>query len=708
MSGFPIRAGIAAAAGCGLWLSTFSSSMAATNDVPKPAILKISGYGLLGNRELKRILRTLELEGKKPAFFSPDFVEDAAMILTSRVKRDGYLQPALNIHLMLADGSTMEVKVAKMIENPLPRPLVVVRAEFKIEPGVLFHYEDLQFSGLETLSEKQARSYFIESGALFHLKGLRSYTPEKLRHGLSSLTAVLEGQGYRDAGAEADQISRDDKTGAVRVHVIVHQGRKFLVRSVREEFFYEEKAEPTEARTVFLNQPYSKTWLEDFSLSLKTNQYPRGYADVSVDVKTLEQKRAGEDFEVALLAQVKSGPQVRIGAVTFQGEKRTRQWYMQRRVRVKRGELLNRVAVEQGRYRLAKLGIFDSVDLDYREVDPHTREVLYRVKEGKTRDLSLLFGYGSYELLRGGFEANENNIWGLAHHAKLKAVQSFKASSGELTYTVPDFLERDFDLFANGSGLRRDEISFTRQEYGGGVGVHKFYQPTAMDVNLRYNYQILDAISTIPFVATEGVTNPAVGSIIADLKFDRRDNPLYPRKGYKVFLTVESATEYLGGDVNFERIETFTSWHHALGEGRWVNLGLSHGVALSLGSTAQNLPFNKRFFPGGQDSIRGYQLGQASPRNEQGQLVGAETYTLASAELEQALTPKWSLVAFSDSLGFAHRLSGYPFDTGLFSVGIGLRWRTLIGPVRLEYGHNLNPRRGDPSGTLQFSLGFPF
>jgi outer membrane translocation and assembly module TamA len=88
--------------------------------------------------------------------------------------------------------------------------------------------------------------------------------------------------------------------------------------------------------------------------------------------------------------------------------------------------------------------------------------------------------------------------------------------------------------------------------------------------------------------------------------------------------------------------------------------------------------------------------------------VGAETYALATMELEQALTPRWSLVAFSDSLGFAHRLSGYPFDSGLFSVGIGIRWRTLIGPVRLEYGHNLNPRRGDPSGTLQFSLGFPF
>src|SRR6185369_234431 len=154
--------------------------------------------------------------------------------------------------------------------------------------------------------------------------------------------------------------------------------------------------------------------------------------------------------------------------------------------------------------------------------------------------------------------------------------------------------------------------------------------------------------------------------------------------------------------------ELSPSWHHPLGRGLTLSLGLSHGIADSFVSAANNLPFNKRFFPGGEISIRGYQAGQASPRNQFGQLVGAETFTLGTIELEQALTPRWSLVLFSDSLGFARRLSDYPFNTGLFSVGAGLRWRTLIGPIRLEYGHNLNPRPGDPSGTLQFSLGFPF
>jgi outer membrane protein assembly factor BamA len=324
--------------------------------------------------------------------------------------------------------------------------------------------------------------------------------------------------------------------------------------------------------------------------------------------------------------------------------------------------------------------------------------------------VSLLIGWGSYEMLRGGIEANLNNLWGLAHHVNVQAIQSFKSSSGQFTYTIPEWVGRDYDLFFDASALRREEVDFTRIEYGGGAGLHKYFQPAATDVVLRYNYRILNALdfSSVEGVASEGLTNPAVGSITFEAKHDRRDNPLYPRNGYKVFLTLETATEYLGGDANFQRVELSTSWHHPLGGGRYLSLGLSQGADITFGSPANNLPFNSRFFPGGENSIRGYKEGEASPRNPQGQLVGAETYTLGTVEVEQALTAKWSLVVFSDSLGFARRIQQYPWDTGLFSVGGGLRWRTIIGPVRLEYGYNLNPRPGDPTGTLLFSLGYPF
>ncbi len=140
----------------------------------------------------------------------------------------------------------------------------------------------------------------------------------------------------------------------------------------------------------------------------------------------------------------------------------------------------------------------------------------------------------------------------------------------------------------------------------------------------------------------------------------------------------------------------------------WLYLGLTHGVITTLGSTDRDLPVNKRFYPGGENSLRGYADGEAAPRGPHDTFLGAKSYTLLNVELEQAVTKNISVVLFADTLSTAVQLSRYPVDESLLTAGLGVRYQTLIGPVRLEYGRNLNPRPNDPSGTFHLSLGFPF
>ena len=82
-----------------------------------------------------------------------------------------------------------------------------------------------------------------------------------------------------------------------------------------------------------------------------------------------------------------------------------------------------------------------------------------------------------------------------------------------------------------------------------------------------------------------------------------------------IFANFELASEYMGGEANYERVQLSASWHHPIGGGRYFSLGVSHGVVVSPGSTAKDLPFNRRFFPGGESSIRGYGEREASPRD---------------------------------------------------------------------------------------------
>ena len=269
---------------------------------------------------MKKLLQLLVLSGKKPAFYDANFVEDAALILASTLRRDGYLEPEVTAELTLEDGRKLGFKWEEIISVPLSRSLRIRKVHFHLHKGVLYHYQALQFEGLKTITEKEARSFFVETGILLPLKHYRIYTPEKLRHGLNSLTEVLEREGYEHATAKASHLDRDEKTGSVQVRIQVEQGRKSVVRSVREEFFYGGETEPKEVRTVFPRRPYSRLWEQDFTQALKTNYYHRGYPDASVEVQRLEQAPEGALVQLDLAAKVRTGQQIKLGKVEFAGE----------------------------------------------------------------------------------------------------------------------------------------------------------------------------------------------------------------------------------------------------------------------------------------------------------------------------------------------------------------------------------------------------
>jgi len=680
----------------------------ATNP-PPAATFKISGYGLLGDLRLKRIIKLLEVPKKTPEFFDANFMEDTALILKSKVREDGYLDPKIVITVFSDEKSKKGVRYFWNETEPLPRPLRGKEVRFKIRKGVLFHLDKLEFTGLTALTEKKTRSYFIETSGAVPLKQNRVYSPERLQRSVANVEQVLNRMGYEDAKVTVGKIEQDDKTGSVSVRIDVVQGPKFMVRVVRQEAYYPDTNAPSDLRTnLLVGQNYSKWWEQDYMQGIRTNYYHQGCPDTTVTMQTEKREPAGTNLMLDLLAVVRTGPRVRVGDISFKGDKRTKESMLSNRVPLQTGDWLDRLKAEQGQYRLARLGAFESVQLNYQTVSTNLWDVRYDLKEGKRLEISPLVGFGSYDLLRAGVEIDQYNLWGLAHNSELKLVQSFKSSSGDYTYTIPEFLGEDVDVFATASALRREEISFVRVEYGGGFGARRYFQPWSTDVSLRYNYGILQATEQSANFVQEGAQSPTVGEVILDVRHDRRDNPLYPRRGYELLGNVEMATEYLGGDVNFQRVELGGSYHVPLNDSEWIHLGLRHGFAIASGSTSNNLPFTRRFFPGGQDSVRGYPEGGASPRNAEHKIVGAETYLTGNVEFEQGITPKWSVVMFVDGVEFAERVKDYPGDAQLFSAGGGLRWKTIIGPVRLEYGYNLNPRPRDPIGTLQFSLGFPF
>jgi len=674
----------------------------------EPARVKISGFGFLGNREVVRLLANFQPDGKMPHVVDRTFVEDATLILLSRANNEGYLRAILRGDFTLTDGTQQHLAWTNAMEALLPRDFAAREAHFRLRGGVRFYYESLDFAGVKKFSKREASSYFVSGEMLLQLRGNRVFSPAALKSSLAALKEAYARVGYQEAVVSTNQVTWDESTGAVAVKVAVQEGLPTIVRSVVVQVHGGDEASATN-RTLNPGKPYSRLWQQELAQKLQAEQNIKGFPDATVEFSTLRRETNAASIQLELLANVSTGPFVRVSKVIAKGNRRTKSAVLKSRIKLEAGEPLNRVAAEKSRQSLARLGVFDSVRLHYEPVDDRTRDVIYEVEEGKPIALSVLAGYGSYELLRGGLEFENRNLFGLAHDLRVRAVQSFKASKGDLFYTVPEVFGENVNLFLQGSGLRREEVSFTREEYGGSMGIQKRLVPIQTDFTLRYVYEFLNALDLGSTSTNQtGVQEAKAAAFVLELHRDRLDNPLLPRRGLKLFSKLEIASASLGGNVDYQRLLLGASYHLDLNGGRLLHLGVTHGVSFTLGSTADQLPFNKRFFPGGENSVRGYQEGQASPVDADGNQLGAETYTQANVEFEQLITKNWSVVTFFDAVGFAQRRAGYPWDTGLYSVGGGLRWRSFIGPVRLEYGHNLNPRRHDPAGTLHFSIGFPF
>jgi outer membrane protein assembly factor BamA len=411
---------------------------------------------------------------------------------------------------------------------------------------------------------------------------------------------------------------------------------------------------------------------------------------------------------VELAADVTPGPHVTIGQVRFEGNVKTQDKILERRVPFEPGDPLNPLAVQQARHRIARLGVFEDVSVQMEPRDGAVRDVVFNVTPGRQLELNLLAGYNTYEQLRAGVEVRQHNLWGRAHQTRGLLVQSMKSTRGEYSYTVPELFGENVHGTARLVGLQREEVAFLRQEYGARLMIDTPLRFLDANLTAGYSFEVLRNQDNELETRALDQSQVEVASVEAGLTRDRRDNPLLPREGYRWFGRIEAASKVLGGKAEYQRLEFGGTYHRPWGAGRWLHFGVAHGVVTTLGRNDDQLPVNRRFFPGGDGSIRGYQLGEAAPRGTDGRFVGAKSYFNASAEFEQGLVGKLSGVLFVDALGSAAKLARYPFDEVLVSAGLGLRYETLIGPLRAEYGRNVNPREHDPRGTFHLSIGFPF
>jgi len=249
--------------------------------------------------------------------------------------------------------------------------------------------------------------------------------------------------------------------------------------------------------------------------------------------------------------------------------------------------------------------------------------------------------------------------------------------SVDMSYTIPMANPATESLrFASGI-LRQSNDTFTSNTFKLG-SVYSFINRSSWRQNYSLNFQHEEF--------QIGDQDEIADMLIAgtSLSKTRADHALYPTRGWRAFGRLRGASSALLSTESFLQLDLQAKWISTLGPGRLI---ARFDIGTTLANDAADLPVSIKYFAGGDQNVRGYQYQSLGPENELGEVVGGKHLFVASAEYDFRVHPDWKLAVFYDT---GNAFSEFDDLNLQSSAGIGVRWLSPIGPIRVDLASALD------------------
>ena len=389
-----------------------------------------------------------------------------------------------------------------------------------------------------------------------------------------------------------------------------------------------------------------------------------------------------------------SGPRYRLGKVRFSGDTPFDDDLLQRMVPFKEGAPYDADLIAELSQNLQTSGYFEGVRVDATPATATAQSIPVDVDltTRKPRTMGLGLGYSTDVGPRG--KANWTRHWVNAegHSYGLESEISAPRQNVGLWYDVPlDPPLTDKLRFAG--GYQYEELantdSVSKLLTVGPEWHSKLPSGWQRVISLKWQRE------EYRLGSDSGLSNLVMPGI--SYSFLRSDNRVDPHNGYRLQFDAQVAKEgmlsdanLIHGDMTLKGLTTLWDNHRFLGR-------------LQVGGSATNgyksIPPSLRFFAGGDQSVRGYEYQTLSPENTDGDKIGGRYMIAGSLEYQYSIAEKWRIATFIDQGNSFNNLELPSLKTG---VGIGLRWVSPVGPIRIDLAHALE----DPGGIrLHFSMG---
>jgi outer membrane protein insertion porin family len=638
----------------------------------------------------------------------------------------------LQQHVIAEDGQKIlklyqqkgyhNAEVTPKIDFPKdPRRAVV---SFSIKEGGKLFVKGINFTGNEEFSDRKLRgvmqtkrrtilSWVTDAGILQR---------DILETDIDRLSVFYHDRGYMDAKVGTPQVDR--RENGFYINIPIQEGKRYKIREVSftGDKLDDEKVQREMMKTIKSRKGeyFSREDLRKDIDAISRTYMDQGFAHTAVDPQV---KRAPESLTTDITFHVEKKGKVQISRIFVTGNTKTRDHVIRRELRISEGDTFSATKLQDSMTRLRKLDFFEEVEITPTEAESSgLMNLNVRVKEKLTGSISVGGGFSSDSGVFVSGEVIQRNLWGKGEYVAAKAFLGEEAQRYIVSYTKPWIFGSPWSAGIDLFDWNREFASFSKDSFG--VRLRGSY-PLGNHSRFTTSYLFENAfVDDVPANATlfvlEQKGRNIKSSVTVGLERDTTDHPFLPTKGSINALTAEYSAPFIGSDSHFGKLTYQAGWYFPL---FWKFIGHARGEIGTIGELDEEdhpVPIFDRFFLGGIDSLRAFNWGDVGPKQRRvvtttiggvtrdvvvEDVIGGLNYAFVSAEVIFPIYEKYGIrgLVFFDA-GNSY-LSGFDVSDFRTDAGAGVRWNSPLGPLRVEWGYNLDPLPGEDRSQWQFSTG---
>jgi len=571
--------------------------------------------------------------------------------------------------------------------------------EISIEGNVTFDDDEL-LDQIET-DKKWFLSWLTEAGLLDVIK---------VKQDASRIVAFYNNHGFLEAKIGEPEIRQEKEW--IYLKFVVEEGPRFRVGTV--DFTGDiigTEEEMLDLLTIRKEEYLSRQALRDDILKLTDYYAESGYAFAGIRPVTTK-SQVGSRIDINF--KIDKGELVYINRITIKGNSRTRDNVIRRELRIAEGGVFDSKALRKSTQALQRLGYFEEVNITPEpSLDPDRMNVIVEVKEKSTGTFSIGAGYSSVDQVILMGTISENNFLGRGDTLSLSANIGGSSSRYNLAYTDPHLNDSALSWGMDLYNTNREYDDYTKDSMGGGLRIgYPIWRKWKAYGNYSYtDTDLTDIAENASFIIKESADIKITSALKFSLVRDTRDRIYGASRGSRNVASVKYAGGPLGGDAEFTKVEGSTSWYIPLVFSTTFHIKGAAGQVFE--NEDGQLPVYERFYLGGLNSVRGFKYGKISPIDiTTGERIGGDKMWFTNIELIFPLLKPQGVngVVFYDSGQVLNDDENFfeINDSIKNSAGLGIRWLSPMGPLRVVWGYNLDPLPDEDQSVWDFSIGGSF